>query len=211
MCDGASRDEVLFHHHALIDEFGWAAVGVVDDDAWHEGWLYTIGLTAYDQPELVVVGVPPERCGAILTDLVERVMEGETLLPGSVLDVFGIDVEIVGVHPDHLANGLIAAAGEYYEALGWPPGTVDALQVVVPTDLAYCSEHVFGPPRLNDPSALQHPTVLWYPGHRLAGRDTKERGRSVGRDGFEPSKAVPADLQSAPFGHSGTDPGSRSR
>ncbi len=23
-------------------------------------------------------------------------------------------------------------------------------------------------------------------------------------DGFEPSKAVPADLQSAPFGHSGT-------
>ena len=29
----------------------------------------------------------------------------------------------------------------------------------------------------------------------------------VGRDGFEPSKAEPADLQSAPFGHSGTDPG----
>ena len=29
----------------------------------------------------------------------------------------------------------------------------------------------------------------------------------VGRGGFEPPKAVPADLQSAPFGHSGTDPG----
>ena len=26
-------------------------------------------------------------------------------------------------------------------------------------------------------------------------------------DGFEPSKAEPADLQSAPFGHSGTPPG----
>ncbi len=25
-------------------------------------------------------------------------------------------------------------------------------------------------------------------------------------DGFEPSKAEPADLQSAPFGHSGTPP-----
>ncbi len=25
-------------------------------------------------------------------------------------------------------------------------------------------------------------------------------------EGFEPSKAVPADLQSAPFGHSGTPP-----
>ena len=29
---------------------------------------------------------------------------------------------------------------------------------------------------------------------------------AVGREGFEPSKAEPADLQSAPFGHSGTDP-----
>ena len=28
----------------------------------------------------------------------------------------------------------------------------------------------------------------------------------VGRDGFEPSKSVTADLQSAPFGHSGTLP-----
>ena len=30
----------------------------------------------------------------------------------------------------------------------------------------------------------------------------------VGRDGFEPSKSVTADLQSAPFGHSGTRPNS---
>ena len=28
----------------------------------------------------------------------------------------------------------------------------------------------------------------------------------VGRDGFEPSKSLTADLQSAPFGHSGTYP-----
>ncbi len=30
--------------------------------------------------------------------------------------------------------------------------------------------------------------------------------RMVEGDGFEPSKAEPADLQSAPFGHSGTPP-----
>ena len=29
---------------------------------------------------------------------------------------------------------------------------------------------------------------------------------SVGGDGFEPPKASPADLQSAPFGHSGNHP-----
>ena len=28
----------------------------------------------------------------------------------------------------------------------------------------------------------------------------------VGSDGFEPPKALPADLQSAPFGHSGNSP-----
>ena len=28
----------------------------------------------------------------------------------------------------------------------------------------------------------------------------------MGREGFEPSKAVPADLQSVPFGHSGICP-----
>ena len=33
--------------------------------------------------------------------------------------------------------------------------------------------------------------------------DSKE---SVGGEGFEPSKAEPTDLQSAPFGHSGTHP-----
>ena len=32
----------------------------------------------------------------------------------------------------------------------------------------------------------------------------------VERGGFEPPKAVPADLQSAPFGHSGTSPCSES-
>ena len=39
-----------------------------------------------------------------------------------------------------------------------------------------------------------HPLVNW----------TFEK---VGEDGFEPPKALPTDLQSAPFGHSGTLPG----
>ncbi len=32
------------------------------------------------------------------------------------------------------------------------------------------------------------------------------RRKMVEGEGFEPSKAVPADLQSDPFGHSGTPP-----
>ena len=34
----------------------------------------------------------------------------------------------------------------------------------------------------------------------------KHRADLVGEDGFEPSKALPADLQSVPFGHSGIPP-----
>ncbi len=37
--------------------------------------------------------------------------------------------------------------------------------------------------------------------------DIITRKNMVEGDGFEPSKAEPADLQSAPFGHSGTPPG----
>ena len=33
----------------------------------------------------------------------------------------------------------------------------------------------------------------------------------MGESGFEPLKAVPADLQSVPFGHSGTPPGAGDR
>ena len=34
----------------------------------------------------------------------------------------------------------------------------------------------------------------------------EESEREVGADGFEPPKSKTADLQSAPFGHSGTHP-----
>ena len=34
----------------------------------------------------------------------------------------------------------------------------------------------------------------------------KHSGDLVGEGGFEPPKALPADLQSVPFGHSGTPP-----
>ena len=42
---------------------------------------------------------------------------------------------------------------------------------------------------------------------RIAPRgDSLSRYRDVGADGFEPPKSKTADLQSAPFGHSGTHP-----
>ena len=37
-------------------------------------------------------------------------------------------------------------------------------------------------------------------------RGYEKEGRMVEREGFEPSKAEPSDLQSDPFGRSGTPP-----
>ena len=56
-------------------------------------------------------------------------------------------------------------------------------------------------------SALVFMSHPWALHAVLAG----ERLGVVGREGFEPSKAVPSDLQSDPFGHSGTSPDAGAR
>ena len=43
-------------------------------------------------------------------------------------------------------------------------------------------------------------------GHSTTILEQYNGSRMVGRAGFEPAKAMPADLQSAPFDHFGTDP-----
>ena len=62
------------------------------------------------------------------------------------------------------------------------------------------------PPRMESSSgwAVTACAVSLRCGRTAARRDLSV---AVGREGFEPSKATPADLQSAPFGRSGTDPG----
>ena len=71
MCDGASRDEVLFSLHGRVQRNGWALQIVASTGPPGLGWVYTIGLAAFDHPELVVVGLEvvdsarvPERAGS---------------------------------------------------------------------------------------------------------------------------------------------------
>ena len=40
--------------------FGWVVMGV-EGDRIHPPWAYTLGLTSYDRPELVVTGLPAPR------------------------------------------------------------------------------------------------------------------------------------------------------
>lgn len=82
MCNGASRDDVLFHVHASIERVGWAVVPVVSGTV-ARSWAYTIGLSSgFGHPELVVVGRRPDSAGLLLNSLGEMVRAGESLSPG---------------------------------------------------------------------------------------------------------------------------------
>jgi hypothetical protein len=69
------HDRILRQQGEHIARIGWS-VTVVFPNAHEPGpWFgYTIGLTAHDQPELVIAGIPnPHVLHAILNDLAERV------------------------------------------------------------------------------------------------------------------------------------------
>jgi hypothetical protein len=79
-----------------------------------------------------------------------------------------------------------------------------------PDDEPLRSEPVSRPRCSGPPSSHRH--VEAGPRSRTAPRPERANGvpvghAVVGRGGFEPPKAMPADLQSAPFVRSGTDPG----
>lgn len=73
-------------------------------------FAYTIGLTIWDHPELLIAGLPPEVSQEILNTLAARVREGETLTPGDVcIDVLPDDYDVVIAGPVEAA----AEGGEY--------------------------------------------------------------------------------------------------
>ena len=74
MCEGASRDEVLFDIHGAIELHGFFMQGV-EPDPPHPGWAYTIGLSdGFGHPEFVVVGQSMNEAAHILDGLACTVM-----------------------------------------------------------------------------------------------------------------------------------------
>jgi hypothetical protein len=85
ICDhpGATWQDYLDRLQAMIDESGWTVVQV-EPDGIHPPWAYTVGLTRYGLPELVVTGMPVDRACCVLNCLAgDQVAHHAPYPPGS--------------------------------------------------------------------------------------------------------------------------------
>jgi hypothetical protein len=120
-CDhpDATTEDYLAELRQTMLESGWAVQYVEGD---RMPFAYTIGLTRYGLPELLVTGVAPRRAARMLNTLGKRAVNGERPQPGTRIALpAGPLVEMVEVdHPDvHLTFADVMFGDE-----------VTALQVV---------------------------------------------------------------------------------
>jgi hypothetical protein len=115
-CDhpGTTRADYLDHMAELVRRHGWA-LQFVEPDRDRPPYTYTLGLTLYGLPELVVTGLPARRSAELLNGQAARVLVDGAPLPGSRLVLpNGAQAEVVELpQPDaHLfvAVDLFGAA-----------------------------------------------------------------------------------------------------
>jgi len=118
---GSTRLDYLNHMRDLIDLNGWA-VQTVARERDFPPWAYTVGLTLYGQPELVVTGMPEAPAGELLNSVASHVLHAEAPRPGEQVELVGGPlIEIVEVAEP---SAHLNVAVEFYG-----PG-VRALQIV---------------------------------------------------------------------------------
>jgi len=122
-CDhpGSTRSDYLEYLSGLIEEFGWAVLGV-ERDRIHPPWAYTVGLTPHGRPELVVTGLPLRRATKLLNEVAAHTMHAALPSPSEQIAWRGGPfIEIVKVAEP---SAHLVMAAEFYG-----PG-LRALQVV---------------------------------------------------------------------------------
>jgi uncharacterized protein DUF4262 len=117
MCDDPTltKAEVLERMAWRVREYGWAIQGV-EGDSQRPPWAYTVGLTLYGGPELLVTGIALQRAARLLNGMAARLLYGPDVVadtgepqPGERLRVPGGPlVEYVMVeHPEvHLLTAI---------------------------------------------------------------------------------------------------------
>ncbi|MBL7502597.1 DUF4262 domain-containing protein [Frankia sp. CNm7] len=128
LCDQFQRryDTLL---DTTIARHGWALQGV-DSEPAAPGYLYTVGLHAFDHhPELVVIGLRVHAAATLLNTLGDQIRAGHRLATRhQCADFPGWPrLALLDVDPGNCA-ALLPAANRRYQTPDGPP--VDALQVI---------------------------------------------------------------------------------
>jgi hypothetical protein len=185
ICDGLSRDEAMFDFEALIARYGWALQIVEPGPGL--GWVYTVGLTDFDHPELVMVGGAGD-AGAVLNGLGERVRQGERFSVGDSTEVCGAGVVLGEVHPAQIEQSLVDTWFAHYEVPGRPIPEMRVLQVSsTECECRICRLRLDTPTWVLDDSTPDLPRVRPNRAIRRAGaRDRSHRSRRSGTPGYRP-------------------------
>ncbi|MFI8566008.1 DUF4262 domain-containing protein [Rhodococcus sp. NPDC078407] len=115
MCEGSSIYEYIGEVESAIDRFGWALQYVeseVDRDGIHPAFCYTVGLTGYGSPEIVVTGRDPNESSRILNALGASVASG-TLEAEAGLACWAAGFELFTIDVPDCAEILHAASDVY--------------------------------------------------------------------------------------------------
>lgn len=99
----ATREDYLNHVGRTIATNGWA-VQAVERDRLRPPFSYTVGLTAYGKPELVVTGMQARRSAELLNDVASHVLHAPEPEPGEQIPLIGgpliefVEVEVPQAH-----------------------------------------------------------------------------------------------------------------
>jgi hypothetical protein len=109
-CDNPAMtgEQYLRYLADLVARRGWAVQGI-ERDRDHPPWAYTVGLTTWGRPELVVTGLPLQRAAALLNAVAAHAVHAEPPTPGEQVPLVGGPlVEVVRLpHPEaHLLRAV---------------------------------------------------------------------------------------------------------
>ena len=102
----------------VIEDTGWAIQSVTGDRLYAR-LAYTVGLTDFDLPELVVTGLRPDRACALLNAVAEHSLHAQPPCPGDRVQLDGGPLfEVVRLdHPDAHLFTAVALRGPDIAAL----------------------------------------------------------------------------------------------
>ena len=118
-------DQVIADLRNVIEEHGWAVRNVLPGPAPEEvPFSYTIGLTAFGHPEVIILGMPSRSAHEFLNLIGDEVRRGNRFEHGTVTgDLTDDDNPVVFIHAED--TGRLTAVEQVY-------GRVSAVQMIWP-------------------------------------------------------------------------------